>query len=344
MSPTQLAGSSKPMPATFWPCAAQPELAQRLAQLPEDQVLKLEAGGSGQFTGRTRCEDGQEVLLASQYDPITEAKRWMASIEGISDDVHTVVVTGMGLGYHVEEILKNRRGGLVVVLEPSLAVMQAALRCRDFATNLGMRRLVLVAAHGREELFAPLGHHGVEIMLGAKLAQHPATMRAQPAACMELTRAFTDYLQFVRSALVTTLHISETTCSNILHNMAAYLSWPGVGDLKDACAGKPGFCVAAGPSLRKNMHLLRLVKGRAPIIAVQTLLKPLIAAGIRPDFITSLDYSTQSLRFYQDLSDVSDITLIAEPKVHQVVPDNWPGPMRMVWNSFRRARAARAGG
>jgi hypothetical protein len=314
--------------------AVQPDLVARLSELKENDFLKLEKGASGYFTGRFLSEDGQEVLLASRRDPVTEAVRWAEGLENITPDVHTIVVTGMGLGYHVAELLKRLRGGLVVVLESSAVVIQAALRCGDFASDLGLRRLVIVLAHGRGELFGPLAPHGIELMLGTKLAQHPASGRAQSKSCAELTRAFMDYLQFVRSALVTTLHISETTCSNVLRNLPAYLSWPGVEELKDAWKGRAGFCVAAGPSLRKNMHLLREVQGRAPIIAVQTLLRPLLEAGIRPDFITTLDYSTQSQRFYQGLPDVSDVTLIAEPKVNSVVPDRWPGPMRMVSNGF----------
>ena len=314
--------------------AVQPALAAKLTALDNDEVIPLEAAPGGRFTARIRCEDEQQVLLASRHDPVAEAARWVDGLEALTADVHTVVVAGLGLGYHIAELLKRRRGGLVVVLEPWLAVLHAALRCCDFAAELGLRRLVLAVACGREELFAPLGHHGIELMLGTKLTQHPASVRARPAACAELQRAFTDHLQFIRSALVTSLHISETTCGNILRNLPAYLGWPGVGDLKDVWAGKPGFCVAAGPSLRKNMHLLREVQGRFPIIAVQTLLKTLVAANIRPDFVTTLDYSTQSQRFYQDLGDVSDVTLIAEPKVNSIVPDHWPGPLRMAWNSF----------
>jgi len=48
--------------------------------------------------------------------------------------------------------------------------------------------------------------------------------------------------------------------------------------------------VSAGPSLRKNMHLLREAKDKAIIIATQTMLRPLIDMGIEPHYVTSLDY------------------------------------------------------
>ena len=58
------------------------------------------------------------------------------------------------------------------------------------------------------------------------------------------------------------------------------------------------------------MHLLKELIGtsgerKAVIIAVQTMLKPLLAAGIEPDFVTSLDYNTVSTRF-----DIASVTKI----------------------------------
>ena len=56
------------------------------------------------------------------------------------------------------------------------------------------------------------------------------------------------------------------------------------------------------------MHLLhekrcRSAERSAVIICVQTMLKPLLAAGIEPDFVTSLDYNTVSTRFFENLEE-----------------------------------------
>ena len=51
----------------------------------------------------------------------------------------------------------------------------------------------------------------------------------------------------------------------------------------------PGIVVAAGPSLNKNIHELKRAKGKAFIVAVDTAIKPLIAAGIIPDMFAIVD-------------------------------------------------------
>ena len=110
-----------------------PELAARLAALASETKLPLHFGSTGLPTARARRDDGGEILLASEHDPVVEARRWFAGQDGLSDDKHTIVVVGCGLGYHVAELLRQRKGGLVVVLEPELATAAAALQCQDFA-------------------------------------------------------------------------------------------------------------------------------------------------------------------------------------------------------------------
>jgi len=311
-----------------------PELATRLAGLDPGARLSLHAGATGLPTTRARREDGREILLASEREPVVEARRWLAGQDGLSEDKHTIVVVGCGLGYHVAELLRQRKGGLVVVLEPDLAMAAAALTCQDFAEALRLRRLVLVAASDRAALPGVLGPYNVELMLGTLLTQHPASGGARREGCLRMQREFTEYLQFVRSALATSLQISSITCDNILKNLPGYIGVPGVGELKGAFAGLPAVCVAAGPSLQKVLPLLAQLKGKMPIIAVQTVLRTLLSAGIRPDFVTSLDYSPLSRRFYEGLGEMDDITLIADPKVNPVAPDGFPGPVRMFHNAF----------
>jgi len=314
-----------------------PELAGRLAAVEDGAKLALETPAGGLPTARVACDDGGEILLASERDPVLEGRRWLAGQEGLNADTHAVVVVGCGLGYHVAELLAGRKGGLVVVLEPALATMAAALRCQDFSTALRLRRLVLIAATDRAGLHAALARHSVELMLGTQLTQHPPSGRANRRGCLRMQREFTEYLHFVRSAVGTSLQISAVTCDNILANLPGYIGVPGVGELKGAFAGRPAVCVAAGPSLRKVLGLLGRVKGKMPIIAVQTVLRTLLAAGVRPDFVTSLDYSPLSRRFYEGLGEMDDVTLIADPKVNPVAPDSFPGPVRMFYNSFADA-------
>jgi hypothetical protein len=82
------------------------------------------------------------------------------------------------------------------------------------------------------------------------------------------------------------------------------------------------------------------VSRNAVIIAVQTMLKPLLAAGIEPDFVTSLDYNTVSTRFFENLEEsgfkgaCSRVHLVAEAKANWNVLDVFQGSMSLAQNDF----------
>ncbi|MHC4993032.1 MAG: 6-hydroxymethylpterin diphosphokinase MptE-like protein, partial [Planctomycetota bacterium] len=78
------------------------------------------------------------------------------------------------------------------------------------------------------------------------------------------------------------------------------------------------------------------LRDRAVIIAAQTTLRPLLAAGVRPHFVTALDFHEISRRFYEGLTpeDVRGVTLVAEPKAHPVILDVFPGAVRCCRSGF----------
>ena len=91
------------------------------------------------------------------------------------------------------------------------------------------------------------------------------------------------------------------TAENITRNLKWYIDTPSPAGLQDKYKGKPAIIVSAGPSLRKNKHLLKEMAGKAVIIAVQTTLQPLLEMGIEPNFVTSLDYHDICTRFCEKL-------------------------------------------
>jgi hypothetical protein len=169
-----------------------------------------------------------------------------------------------------------------------------------------------------------------------------------------------EFVAYTRTGFITLMLNNVATCRNIANNLGRYATTPPIDLLANAYPGMPAILVAAGPSLQKNMHLLHEIKGdkdghgrRAVIIAVQTMLKPLLAAGIEPDFVTSLDYNTVSTRFFENLEESAAageaggraaggraaggpgrVHLVAEAKANWNVLDVFPGTMSVLHNEF----------
>ena len=70
--------------------------------------------------------------------------------------------------------------------------------------------------------------------------------------------------------------------------------------------------------------------------AVQTTLGPMLRRGIVPDFVTSLDFHAMSRKFFEDIGDLSQTHLVAEPKATWHVVDDYPGPVSLLDNEWAR--------
>lgn len=186
---------------------------------------------------------------------------------------------------------------------------------------------------GKVEAFAAV------ITQGVALLPHPPTAQRHAPACATFAEHVRDMTAFCRTNIATALVNSSRTCRNLTANLDLYAAGNTTNPLKDAAKGCLAVCVAAGPSLVRNVHLLAdpNIRRRVVVIAVQTALRPLLERGVRPDFVTALDYSPISTRFYEGLPRLDDVTLVVDPKVHAAVVDAYPGPVRTLHSSFNDA-------
>lgn len=109
---------------------------------------------------------------------------------------------------------------------------------------------------------------------------------------------------------------------------------PGVEELKDSCKGLPSVVCCAGPSLDEQISLLKEHQDKFIIIATDAVVKPLIAAGIRIDFVTSIErYNALQIPFFTGL-EPQTAELVAYPVVHPEVLKLWPGPKRVTYRNY----------
>ncbi|MCG3131473.1 MAG: hypothetical protein FLDDKLPJ_02266 [Phycisphaerae bacterium] len=311
-----------------------PDLAHQIDAVEDEERLALEPTRAGPPTARGSGPDGASVYLHSRHDPLTEAGRL---VDQAWSDKFCFFVSGLGLGYHVRELCARLKGDAVVIcFEPSLRTLATALACTDLSEALSARKLILLRSADKaqvHERFAPVG---TLMMLGLQMVAHGPSLRVAPEEHARMTRLVTEYATYQRMSLLTLVANSKITCRNIAMNIPAYVSTPPIDGLRDRFRGHPAIVVSAGPSLRRNVERLAEAKGRAVIIAVQTTLRLLLERGIRPDFVTSLDFHAMSAAFFEGVGDVGDVHLVAEPKATWHVIDGYPGPVSLLDNRWMR--------
>jgi hypothetical protein len=303
-------------------------LAAAVDRLPTAAMPPLTPARSGDATLSLRADDGHDVNVHSRYDPRSEARKFVDALP--DPDNATFVVFGAGLGYHIEELERRFDRPVIVLVESDLGVLKAALCVANFSPLLDSGRLFFLTSDQRGEIHDKLGACNADLLLGTQFVRLPHTKRVAAAFHESARAGIADFLSFAKLQMVTLVQIGRTTFENVALNLPHLLARPGVEVLAGAARGRPAVVVAAGPSLARDLPLLRQAADRCVVIAVQTVLRTLLENGIRPHFVTSLDYHELSSEFFRDVHGAEQTVLVAEPKAAPTVLDAHPGPRHVL--------------
>lgn len=317
--------------AALW--TIDPALAEAIESLHPRSSYPVRPSKDGPSTVSVLTPEGRTIHLHSRYQPIEEARKLVEKID-VADRA-AFYMFGFGLGYHVE-ILFERAGeeALFCIFEPDLLLLRTAFECRDYSKLIESRRVMFFHRLDKGDLLTRLTPHSALLSLGVEQVAHPPSLEAAGEFHRQMRQWIEEFESFTRTSLNTVVLNSSRTAENISRNIAWYVASPGVGRLKDRYKGGPALIISAGPSLRKNKHLLKGLKDRAVLIAVQTMLQPLLEMGVEPHFVTSLDYHDICTRFFEKLPPAIGTELVAEPKASSAIFRMYPGPVSLLGNRF----------
>lgn len=317
--------------AALW--GADPALAEKVETITPTGRIDTTASKNGDATISVKLDNGRPLQLHSRYNPRDEAAKLIDRVSDI--DGLAYFVLGFGLGYHVEELLKRiSTTACVWIIEPDIELIRTACETLDLTPIIGNPKVCWITEIDRPKLLSQFASAGAILTSGVTTLEHAPSVQRSPAFFKEAKSWIEDVCSFSKTSINTLVLNSNKTLTNIARNLPWYVSTPGPARLEDAYKGQPAIVVSAGPSLRKNKHLLLEAKGKAVIIAVQTTLKPLLEMGVEPDFVTSLDYSEISARFFQDLPRDLKTELVADVKASETIFDLFPGPVTMLGNEL----------
>lgn len=301
-----------------------PRLAQRIDELPLDASLTLHPTRTDRPTASVTTADGRTLFLHSRYDPVREATDFIKGLD--RSEARCVILCGLGLGYHIQAIFDILGEELVVLVsEPDLVTIKTAMEHTDLSAGIAAGRIEFLTTPAKAALHERLVRHSTMLMLGAVIAVPPVARDHQAPAHAIIRQAVLDFAAFAKMSLVTLVKNAGITARNIANNLPVYASTPPPDVLRGRFAGCPAILVAAGPSLAKNIDRLAALRDRAVIIAAQTTLKPLLERGIKPHFVTSLDWSDLSRQFFEGVAIPDEVILVAEPKASWQVVDAFRG-------------------
>jgi len=320
--------------AALW--AVFPELAREIESLGDTPTYPVEKSRNGELTiaiPPAGNAASKPVYLHSRYQPIDEAKKLIDAVN--LDDNVVFYVHGFGLGYHLNELYtRSSSESLIFVFEPDVNVLKTAFEHRDLADIILSRRVIIFTQLDKGDLFVKLTPNTAMVSTGCVTIRNAASVQRSKAYFDQIDLWLEEFAAFGRTSMNTLIINGRKTAENLSKNIGWYVAAPDLSMLKDRHAGKPAIIVSAGPSLRKNKHLIKQASDNAVIISVQTTLQPMLELGVEPDYVTSLDYHEICTRFFEKLPTTLRTELVAEPKATSLIFDLNPGPLWLLGNPF----------
>ena len=238
-----------------------------------------------------------------------------------------VVVIGLGDGRLLTALDRWAPGRSVLALEPD-AQSAAAFRAQDWAAWRRSGRLTYLSAPdyaGELDAWRAFPHDPDDHVL----LVDPAVSGAATPEAIAALRIVKRLLHGARANAEARRRFAPRYLTNTLRNARSLLGGRDLAELRDKFRGVPAVVVAAGPSLDHAIPKLQALPGRGLLIAADTALRPLLAAGIHPHLVVGLDPGELNARHFKALPPTPDTWLIAEGALDPAAVARFPG--RTLW-------------
>jgi len=250
-------------------------------------------------------------------------------LQNVNPDMHTIIVYGLGLGNHIESLIKKYPDKKIIVIEPDKRLFYHAIQIRDFefivknCTIWLDEPIDLVKAKIHEMITHPLARGIMLLPFYANVYQDYFNLLLN-----SIKQIINDYAVMVNTKRC----LVDKWYANRIIN-ARKPSYSGKA-LIDAHKGLPGIIVGAGPSLQTQLEKLREIQGKAVVIAASTAMEILHSHGIRPTYMIAIDQDPiTSGGLHENLD--SDVPLIFDTQIAQNSL-NYTGPKIQVQLNVNR--------
>lgn len=232
----------------------------------------LESTNSGAFTMAGMDAQGM-YYYHSNVNPEKEAVDFANYYYDICSDRY--VIWGLGLGYHVRELYRLDTGISMQVFESDMDVIYHCLMAVDLSGVMTNGRLELVYDPDFTKIISALENITENFVI-----HYPSLRHITNEKIREQMEMF-----FIRdSGKRNTAILFENNSRENFKNYDGY-----VDELRAEFEGKDVVIVAAGPSLDKNVELLKNKKSNMLILSVGTAFRKLVQMGIEIDYMIATD-------------------------------------------------------
>lgn len=266
----------------------------------EVPVLKQENGFYNLFY--------RNSYLHNVQNPLVESQEIFNMAENSPVAIH--LVYGLGLGYLFQVASLNSQG-TVILYEPDLNILKIAFSLVDFSNDI-LKKNVFVTDNFEqvcEYIYARSNTKNTPLLLST-------------VAYRELNKSnFDDMVKELQQTvgmygldLKYTKQKFYSLTLSLIKNIPSLINEIPFDTLKNRCLGKTAVVVSAGPTLDREIPIIKKYRNKFILFVVGTAAKTIFEHRIKPDFISIIE-SYDSSKQLAGL-DLKDVNFITEPTAH----------------------------
>lgn len=265
----------------------------------------------------TYIDDGKEWRLQSCNDRLRPVEVWTEQFDDVTES-SIFFVFGFGDEEYILSLKKKYPDNYVVVYEPYEECIVKMIQGCHYDEFINMKRVVIISGNKRE--------YNLKIILGTfveysnyrniVIARLPNYAKMFVEEHDKFNESILSRVEVIYTDRNTIIYREKELAYNNIYNRKRVFAEAGVKELVKAIQtvnieGYPAVIISAGPSLDKNIQVLKLYKNRAFIICVDVALNAALKNGIVPDVVVSVDSHVGRVAGIPD-EEYSTIPLVAD--------------------------------
>ncbi|MBI9074757.1 MAG: motility associated factor glycosyltransferase family protein [Desulfatibacillum sp.] len=287
-----------------------PEMAHRLAGAGSGNYHLISSPDNGPPNLAWSTPEKNVIFYDDTMAPLLHVKN---VFEGASmEKAPFVVLFGVGLGYQLlflDHLMKDSgRLKRVLVVEKDLECLKMAMEVTDLTGPLENPDIRILCESREDDLFtqvkAAMDNLCYRYFKALRWAPWPASLAIDPEYYDSARKAIADMGDLWIALRGNEPYDTLASYENFFRNLDLYDKSPNLRCVENAFEKKPAIIVATGPSLKKNMHQLKLITNKAVIISVDASLKILHNMGLYPHFATTIERTPGIDKFFIGLKNM----------------------------------------
>lgn len=249
---------------------------------------------------------------------------------------------GFGAGYQAMQYVKNYPYANILIVEKDCELLNNVFSNVLVTDLLSLPNVTLLSSTDPVSLYTPIFAFfntatNIAYLKSLNVIEIPQAFSAEQAFYLSVLRVVKEAISNVLTLYGNDPYDSLLGIKFTIRNISTIIDNPGIKELEGIFKGKPGVVVSTGPSLNKNINLLKDIHDRAVIVAPDASVKVIKNHGLKPaHMVTSLERVIATSLLFEGLTeeDTKDSFLSACPVIVPETYANFPGEKIIVYRNF----------